>query len=199
MVKGPLTIRVLVAGWLFATAAGLATLAAYANRPGQLGQPPALWPVDTGITRTRDGATLVVALHPACACSKATLEQLDRLAGFKPGAVRIVALVAQYAALPADADVLSATLAPMRNITRIADPNAALAQRFGALTSGHALLYDPAGRLRFSGGLTRARGHAGDSPGLDVLRSYVEGQPLPTLATTSVFGCALTQTPAVTR
>ena len=43
------------------------------------------------------------------------------------------------------------------------DLEACLATEFGALTSGHALLYSTDGSLRFSGGLTDSRGHEGDS------------------------------------
>lgn len=180
-----------VAGWLAATTAGLAGLTVYANRPGDSGNAAAIWPADVALSRARDRATLVVALHPGCACSQATLEQIDRLAGSNPGAVRIVVLIADYPEFPASQDVLGSKLAGLRGVRRIVDPQAALARRFGAVTSGHALLYDVEGRLRFSGGLTRARGHAGDSAGLDFLRAWLEHRRPQGLARAPVFGCAL--------
>jgi hypothetical protein len=71
-----------------------------------------------------------------------------------------------------------------------ADPDGAEARRFHAATSGLALLYDGDGRLRFCGGITRARGHAGDNPGREALRALLlEGGPGPTQ--TPVFGCPL--------
>ena len=42
-------------------------------------------------------------------------------------------------------------------------------ERFGLVSSGHALLYDENGRLLFSGGLTNARGHAGNSVGRNAI------------------------------
>jgi hypothetical protein len=54
-------------------------------------------------------------------------------------------------------------------VTAVADPDGEEAQRFGAATSGHVLLFDPAGELRFSGGITASRGHVGDNDGCDRL------------------------------
>jgi hypothetical protein len=53
----------------------------------------------------------------------------------------------------------------MRNVTVVMDDNGTEADRFGALTSGHTVLYSPAGHLEFSGGITLARGHVGENPG----------------------------------
>jgi hypothetical protein len=63
-------------------------------------------------------------------------------------------------------------------------------QRFGAATSGHAVLYGPDGGLLFRGGITAARGHVGDNDGCEAVIAHV----LRTTATTSrtdVFGCPL--------
>ena len=64
---------------------------------------------------------------------------------------------------------------------------------FGAETSGQAMLFDPQGRLLFSGGITAARGHQGDNDGLDTVEALAAGpQPAtgPTLHA-PVFGCSL--------
>ncbi len=63
-------------------------------------------------------------------------------------------------------------------------------RRFGVTTSGHVLLYDPGGRLIFSGGITPARGHQGANGGREgvlagVLRTGGGGPKYP------VFGCPL--------
>jgi hypothetical protein len=64
---------------------------------------------------------------------------------------------------------------------------------FGAATSGQTDLYDAHGTLKFSGGITAARGHAGDNAGRDALAAWIStgtahrpGAP--------VFGCALADT-----
>lgn len=184
-------LRVAVGGWLVSTLAGVAWLSLYANRQGEIGRTAERWPADAGFARQPARATLVVALHPGCGCSRATLEQLDRILAARPHALEIVALIARYDNLPAAADVLSDPLSRLRGIARVVDDRAHLARRFGLLTSGHALLYDEAGRLRYSGGLTASRGHAGRSGGLDFMQAWIEGRPAPPLTTFPVFGCLL--------
>jgi len=64
------------------------------------------------------------------------------------------------------------------------------AARFGALTSGQVVLYDPEGRLQFSGGLTSARGHLGEGPGVERIVALASGRTADA-ATSRVFGCSL--------
>ncbi len=64
------------------------------------------------------------------------------------------------------------------------------ALRFGAATSGQTLLYDASGRLLFSGGITPARGHAGDNDGSDALLELLSGGS-GRHHQTPVFGCSL--------
>jgi hypothetical protein len=177
--------------WLVATAAGMVRLALYAQTPGDSGTTPLTWPGGEVVTRADGKPTLVLALHPACTCSQATLEQLDQLMAVHPGAFDVVVLLARYDGLPSDADVMGPALARRPAIRRVADRGAGIARRFGALTSGHAVLYDETGRLRFSGGLTRARGEAGDSVPFAYLHAWAAGTRPPGAATFSVFGCAL--------
>jgi hypothetical protein len=65
------------------------------------------------------------------------------------------------------------------------------AERFGAVTSGHVLLYDAQGLRLFSGGITPSRGQTGENPGTDALLARLEGKTT-TLDKALVFGCALT-------
>lgn len=64
--------------------------------------------------------------------------------------------------------------------------------RYGARTSGQTFIYNAAGKLVFSGGITDARGTAGDSIGLKAIEAVSRGQSCPPGA--PVYGCAL-QTP----
>lgn len=70
------------------------------------------------------------------------------------------------------------------------DDNGAEANRFHAATSGQTLLYDAAGRLLFSGGITGSRGHSGDNAGQTAIVSLVNSGAAE-LTETSVFGCPL--------
>ena len=78
------------------------------------------------------------------------------------------------------------------------DPGGAEADRYGAETSGAAVLVDATGRVRFAGGLTPGRGHEGDSPGGLALRSLLThgndatpAGPAVLPRTAAVFGCGL--------
>jgi hypothetical protein len=68
------------------------------------------------------------------------------------------------------------------------DVGGSVAGQFHANTSGEVLVYDSRGKLCFHGGITAARGHAGDNLGESAViaialggKSYVERCP--------VFGC----------
>ncbi|HUR59158.1 MAG TPA: hypothetical protein VM029_15690, partial [Opitutaceae bacterium] len=72
----------------------------------------------------------------------------------------------------------------------LTDVDGRAAARFGAVTSGQALLFDTAGRLLFSGGITGARGHQGDNAGRRAVVARVFGRETAP-AHTPVFGCSL--------
>src|SRR5207244_9248206 len=76
------------------------------------------------------------------------------------------------------------------DVSVVGDEAGREARRFGGETSGQTLLYDPTGRLLFSGGTTIARGHLGDSAGLEAILALLDGRR-PPRATTPVFGCSL--------
>ena len=64
------------------------------------------------------------------------------------------------------------------------------ATRFGALTSGHVLLYGADAALLFSGGITASRGHVGENPGRSAIVTLLSGQR-PERGRTPTFGCLL--------
>jgi hypothetical protein len=64
------------------------------------------------------------------------------------------------------------------------------AQRFAAETSGNVVLYSADGRLLFHGGITAARGHAGDNLGQGAVVALVNAGAS-TVDRTCVFGCLL--------
>jgi hypothetical protein len=186
--------RLLVAGllvWAVLVAGGLGALAHYAATPGQPALAPAQWPVATGLVRAAGRPTMLVFLHPRCTCSQATLEELARLMARAPGAADVTVLLMA----PTGVDPAWTRTALWQKATRLGvnvrlDAGRAEANRFGVATSGEVLLYDVAGSLRFSGGITPARGHEGDSDGGDALASLLRGEA-PKLAAAPVFGCPL--------
>ncbi|MBX3024991.1 hypothetical protein KF840_08790 [bacterium] len=63
--------------------------------------------------------------------------------------------------------------------------------RFGAFTSGQAMLYGATGELLFSGGITPARCRAGDNPGRRAVAERLRAWPSSEGSTAAVFGCSL--------
>jgi hypothetical protein len=86
--------------------------------------------------------------------------------------------------------------ASIPGVTVVADNDGAESRRFGAATSGQALLYAADGRLLFAGGITESRGHGGDNAGRSAIVSLVRsgsallGAGQPELQT-PVYGCPL--------
>ena len=188
----------LTTAWAAACVGGLSGLAWYASTPGA-SAPAADWPADSRLPRSSGGDTLVVLFHPKCPCSRATLANLAVLMAHCPaGRVRAVAVFVRPAGVPVgwERTDLWASAAAIPGVTVVADDGGAEAARFGAATSGQALLFDPAGRLRFRGGLTPGRGHAGDSGGSDAVLAVARGEPR-AADQTPVFGCPLRATDEV--
>ena len=76
----------------------------------------------------------------------------------------------------------------------ITDQDGREAERFGVKGSGHVLLYQPSGRLVFSGGITPSRGHEGDNPGRSAVINLVLDGRSP-VNQTPVYGCPLLELP----
>jgi hypothetical protein len=171
---------------------GMTVLWNYQNAPGKTGIAPAQWPSTCAIVRRPGRATLVMAIHPHCPCSRASLGELAIL--MTRLHQRLSAYILFYK--PKDFDDAwektdlwdSAVRIP--EVAVLSDTDGTEARHFAAFTSGQTLVYDTSGRLIFSGGITASRGHMGDNPGLqaiisNVLRGISEPARFP------VFGCSL--------
>jgi hypothetical protein len=183
----------IAAAWFLAVVAGFLALWMYKLQPGPEGaNVPRRWPIQSSIHASADRATLVLFAHPRCACTRATIAELARLmARFQD---RLDAHVL-FTGSPADElerTELWASAARIPGVAVAADPSGAEARRFGAGTSGAAVLYDSKGTLAFHGGITPARGHEGDSFGLQRIAAVLTGGK-PDRADAPVFGCALNE------
>ena len=140
--------------------------------------------------------TLVMAVHPQCPCTRASLAELALIMARLKGRLRAHVLFL----LPGGTDSTWAeggmwsTAAAIPGVTPHLDADGVEASRFGVETSGHTLLYDRDGALLFSGGITPSRGHEGDSVGRSAIVSLVEDGSSP-LKVTVVYGCALHESP----
>jgi hypothetical protein len=183
----------LVAGlWLLAAALGLRVLLNYEYAASVPGTPPEKWPLATKVPRTPGLPTIVVVAHPRCPCSRATVAELARL--MAPLQNRATATVI-FVRPPGFSEDWQRTdlwwdARRIPGVSVLSDLGGAEASFFGAQASGQTMLYDVGGHLRFSGGITASRGHAGDSPGRSAILSFVNTGNSAT-SHTSVYGCSL--------
>jgi hypothetical protein len=187
------------AAWLVLVALGLGLLINYSVTPGREGNSPRVWPATSRLARSAGHYMLVLAAHPHCPCTRATLSELEVIMTRCQGRLSTRVLFIEPEGFTdgwAKHDLWRmAQVIP--GVEPVLDPRGVEARRFGAYTSGQAALYDPEGRLVFSGGITGARGHAGSNAGRTAVVALVESRP-PRSARTPVFGCPL-QTPATKR
>lgn len=178
--------------WLFAISIGLWFLLSYENTPGVSANPPALWPTDSKIQRPTAHATLVMLVHPHCPCTRATIGELAELMAHCQGRLTAYVLFLKPAGFADDWEKtdLWHSAASIPGVNVMVDDDGAEARRFHSATSGQTILYDAAGHLLFSGGITSARGHAGDNDGRSAIVSLVNGGATERVET-SVFGCPL--------
>jgi hypothetical protein len=83
------------------------------------------------------------------------------------------------------------TAAGIQGVTVVRDVDGVEAQRFGAQTSGHTLLFDSHGERLFSGGITGSRGHEGGNGVETAIVRLVNGGRADQNSS-FVFGCPLT-------
>jgi hypothetical protein len=178
--------------WVSAVSAGLWVLWGYENTPGVGAKPPVLWPNNSGIQRAQGSATLVVMVHPHCPCTRATIGELAAIMAHTQGRLTAYVLFLKPAGFSEDWERTdlwrSAASIPGVNVT--IDEDGVEARRFNSSTSGQTILYDSAGRLLFSGGITASRGHSGDNAGRSAITSLVNNEAADR-AETFVFGCPL--------
>lgn len=188
-----LTLQIAVAA--LSTAAilfGIRALLVFDNTAGAAGTVPMGWPRASAIEQPRNRPELLVFVHPYCSCTFATIDELEQLETRKRGAaapeVNILFYRPRNSKWAPSALWNKAQGLPGARVRW--DDDAREAHRFGALTSGYALLYSASGELLFHGGVTGARGHTGDNFGLDRLAgALASGERAP--GKSLVFGCAL--------
>ena len=178
--------------WVLSLGVGFFLLWSYKLRAGEREGTPAAWPSESTLSRPADRARLLLFAHPHCACTRASLAELARLLARYGQTVETTVVFPRPAGAGADWDGsdLWPRAAAIPGVVAVLDEGGVEAARFGIRTSGATVLYDRRGRLQFSGGITPARGHEGDGPGLRRLRSWLttgraDGKEAP------VFGCAL--------
>ena len=178
--------------WLLAAGTGFALVLNYQRASGRTGTAPEHWPATAQITPDTKRDTLVMFAHPLCPCTRASMEELNRLLARHHGQVTAHVVFIQPETFTAGQvqSGLWQSAAAMPEVAVHTDTNGVQAKLFGAETSGYVLLYDAQGRLLFRGGITGGRGHAGDNAGEDDVGTLLGGEVVHEQQT-PVYGCSL--------
>ena len=171
---------------------GFLLLAQEEFTPVKASLPVTLFPRSSAVRLVSNKLTLVLFAHPHCPCTRASLHELDRLLAETQNRVSVTVVFTIPDGVPVDweqGDLWnSATRMPGLRVIR--DQGGGEARQFEVEGSGHVLLYDPSGKLLFSGGITASRGHEGDNVGRSAIVSFVLNGHAP-VSHTAVFGCSL--------
>lgn len=178
--------------WVSVLACGFAAMGRYEFTPGNEGPRAADWPGGAAIPRDATKPTLVVFAHPRCPCTRATLDELERIVARAPEAAAFHVCFTRPAGTAEDFahGSLFHRARSIPGVTVAVDDGGIEAERFGARTSGDAVLYSANGELLFHGGITGSRGHAGENEGQAAVVEILSGGA-PASKDTCVFGCPL--------
>jgi hypothetical protein len=183
-----------VVAWILFVGFGFWTLTARSFVPGVSGNPKLAWPETSGLRRNVGGFTLIVALHPECPCSQATLEELDSIVAQCSDrlSVRVICMPYDNLVEPIERSRIWLRARRISGVTVVKDLQGSEIRRFDSRTSGETRLYGPEGELLFHGGITASRGHVGDNPGQAAIINIVtHGASASAPTVTPVFGCSL--------
>jgi hypothetical protein len=188
----------LVVVWIAALAFGWWKMVSYefGTTPWNEIQYADVWPPDSLLELAKDRPTLLVFIHPKCPCTRATLNELDRLMASLGDRLSTRPAIRLVATVPAAADESWWDTSLVDQGQRISDREVNVdragqeAARFGAATSGTLMLFDKTGERRYAGGITVSRGHEGLSAGADSLRKLLVN-PAGDATVMPAFGCRL--------
>jgi hypothetical protein len=180
--------------WTATVGAMYKSVRRFETTPGRAAAPLTSWPAKSGITPMPGRWSLVMLVHPHCGCSRASIQELERIIEMSDPSLQTYMLVYRPADFRAGWEKTE-TFEAARRVQRahvVIDTDGAEARLFHGFTSGQTFLYDPQGALRFSGGVTSLRGHAGVNRGsmdvVDIVHAKVKQGTHP------VFGCAIVTT-----
>ena len=177
--------------WAGTVAAAFQAIRKFEVTPGFAANALDRWPKASAIHPAADEWTLVMLVHPHCSCSRASISELQAVIEKAPPSLRTYVLVyrpTDFAPGWERTDVYESA-SHLRRARVIVDENGREAKLFGGFTSGQTFLYDGAGKLRFAGGITSLRGHAGLNRGRATIIDIVSSRAA--AGTHPVFGCAI--------
>lgn len=178
--------------WLGLTGLGFMLMFGFSASPAPAATTVTALPADSAIVLDSDRPTLVVFIHPKCGCTRATLAELERIIGRTEGGIDVRIVVVLPKGSPSEWRETKLVQQAQRVAGAMVtfDGDGVEAARLGVKTSGHALMFDQTGRVCFSGGITPARGHEGDSTGKAAVMALARNETA-ACSSSSVFGCSL--------
>jgi hypothetical protein len=170
--------------------AGFCALERYAFGAGAAYAPSATSREFLEAHRQPGRALIVMAVHPRCSCTDASVAELADLLARSHG--QLDALLLEYC--PGDPKLHWQVDETPRNLGGVtvpwlADRDGLIGRGLGAATSGHVVFVDAHGQIRFYGGITLARDHRGRAPGQDAILAVLQGET-PRLTSAPVYGCS---------
>lgn len=190
--KSSVVITIAAVCWIGVVSVGLSVVYRHEATPAPQVQVAAQWPVESSVPHPGGTPALIMFAHPNCPCTRASVQELSRIAAQSRGRAAITVV---FLAMEDQKDALSGTplwqqVVAIPGVRAVADNDGREAGLFGPLTSGHTLLYDKNGELVFEGGITASRGHEGDNIGRTSVVTYLLNEA-PEARQTPVYGCAL--------
>lgn len=170
--------------WLAVVAGGLFALMHYDATPAAAHIVTNRWPSSSSITPDDKRPMMIMAVHPQCSCTQATLHELERMLPRMDNKARIIVLLLGKTGNRYEDEVAS------MHIEYRHDPSGQEARKFGLTTSGEVAIYSPTGALLYTGGITGARAHEGDNSGEDAAIAAVTGEG-DSKKQAPVYGCEL--------
>lgn len=178
--------------WLVLILCAFYYLLVYQNKSIVSKSHPQSWPKSSSLSISHERPNLLMFLHPACPCSKASLAELDRLLSNFPNRLNVVLVFISPDSANKDWHKTSLWLqaSGISGLDLFVDTERRETSLFNSKSSGEVLLYDRNGYLLYSGGLTASRGHQGDNIGRDSIEYYLQ-HGLMKHSSAPSFGCEL--------
>lgn len=175
-----------VVAWLCSLAVGFVAWERYDSTPGRCGLA-----ADELADAPREWR-LVLFVHSHCPCSRASVRELGELVRTADPGLRVEVVFVRPPDAPDgwERSELWKAAEEIPGARVRTDVDGKDAQRAGAETSGHLVLYDPSGRVAFYGGITSGRGRTGECTARREILAILAGRE-PAARTAPVFGCEL--------
>ncbi|NND97690.1 MAG: RedB protein [Pirellulaceae bacterium] len=202
--------------WCFVLAVGFGALTIYSATPGQASTESLQVTASPKWYRAQVSSIqrefnpplgLEMFVHPRCPCTRASLGELEKIMSRLDG--ELIAAVWMYHPQHEPASWAYTDLwrkaESLPGVSVLADRNGEYSKHRGATTSGHVVLFDHRGQPCFQGGITAARGHAGDNLGsgsvIAIVKERMQGSNMSDQLTksskkkwtlrTNVYGCPI--------